>query len=85
MILSDLIGFVRDRQIVCLNDVATHFDVEADAARGMLELLVAKGRIAQVTLDDRADQSTVCGGCSGCCGGTPPVIGPMYAIAPSRS
>ena len=81
MILSDLIGYVRERQVVCLEDVATHFDVEAEAARGMLDLLVAKGRVSEIAMGEEGDQSAVCGGCSGCCGGSPRAIGPMYAIA----
>ena len=85
MILSDLIGYVRERQVVCLEDVATHFDVEAEAVRGMLDLLVAKGRISEIPLADEGDQAAACSGCSGCYGGSPIKVGPMYAIAPSRN
>jgi len=47
MILSDLKRYVKSNQRVSLNDIANHFDIEPDAARGMLEFWVKKGKINQ--------------------------------------
>ena len=36
MILSDLRGYLQQQHRVALKDLANHFDMDADALRGML-------------------------------------------------
>jgi hypothetical protein len=62
LILSDLKHYLSRRPAASLADVATHFDMQPEAARGMLELLIAKGRV------ERMDASR-CGGCTLCAPG----------------
>ena len=47
MILSEVKQYIRQRQRVSLTDIANHFDVEADALRGMLDFWINKGKIQQ--------------------------------------
>ena len=54
MILSELKNYVKARGQVSLADAALHFDVEPDAARGMLEFWVSKGRMRRI------EQSVAC-------------------------
>ncbi len=45
MILSQLKDYLRERGQATLLDVALHFGIDPDTARGMLEIWVRKGRI----------------------------------------
>ncbi|MCP4470372.1 MAG: sugar metabolism transcriptional regulator [Gammaproteobacteria bacterium] len=45
MILRDLKNYVKSHRQVSLKDVALHFDVEPEAARGMLEFWIKNGKI----------------------------------------
>lgn len=45
MILSDIRRYMADRGQATLADVALHFDIMPDAARGMLDVLVSKGTL----------------------------------------
>ena len=45
MILSELRSYLQDNRRVTLNDLVLHFDVEADALRGMLTKWISKGRV----------------------------------------
>ena len=45
MILSELKNYIKKRREVSLNDIALHFDIAPDAARGMLELWISKGKV----------------------------------------
>ncbi len=60
MLLSQLSAYFARHKRVCLADLAAHFDVQPEALQGMLELLVAKGRIKRV------ETPFNCGGCSKC-------------------
>lgn len=44
MILSEVRDYLRTRGQVSLSDVALHFDVTPDVARGMLDVWVRKGK-----------------------------------------
>ena len=57
MILSEIRDYIRTRQQATLRDVALHFDIDHDVARGMLEFWVKKNRI----------RKTVSSACSGSC------------------
>lgn len=45
MILSDIRRYLEQRGQATLADIATHFDADPDAVRGMLELWMRKGKI----------------------------------------
>ena len=45
MILSDIRNYVQDRGQSSLADIALHFDIEPEAARGMLDIWIRKGKL----------------------------------------
>ncbi|WGS88272.1 FeoC-like transcriptional regulator [Methylomonas sp. UP202] len=45
MILSDLRGYLQQRQRATLNDMVLHFHMDADALRGMLGKWISKGKV----------------------------------------
>lgn len=45
MILSELRSYLQDKRRVTLNDLVLHFDVEANALRGMLGKWISKGKV----------------------------------------
>jgi Mn-dependent DtxR family transcriptional regulator len=59
MILSDLRSYLKQQHRVALADLINHFNIDADALRGMLNKWISKGYVRVVPL-----QSS-CG--TGCC------------------
>jgi len=59
MILSDVRDYLKQQQRISLQELANHFDIEADALRGMLAKWIAKGKVKQV------DMGAACG--TTCC------------------
>jgi hypothetical protein len=59
MILSEVRDYLRVHRRAALADMALHFRTDPDALRGMLNKLVAKGRV------EKLPAGTACGG--GCC------------------
>lgn len=49
MILADLRQYLQERRQVSLNDLAIHFNIDADALRGMLGKWISKGKVRQVS------------------------------------
>jgi putative ferrous iron transport protein C len=47
MILSDLRAYLKERQRVTLQDLMLHFDCDAQALRGMLQILLTKGYVSK--------------------------------------
>lgn len=45
MILSDLRSYLQDKRRVTLNDLVLHFQVDANALRGMLAKWISKGKV----------------------------------------
>jgi predicted ArsR family transcriptional regulator len=60
MILSDLKHYLAQHGQVTLRDIATHFDVEPDAMRGMLSPWMHKGKVRKVP------PRPMCAGCCQC-------------------
>ena len=58
--LLDIKRYLMERQRVSLQDLALHFDTDADAMRGMLAAWVRKGKISKC-------DAVACGGCSSSC------------------
>lgn len=59
MILSDLRAYLRAHHRVALADLIVHFDIDADALRGMLDKWISKGKVRKLPL------SASCG--TSCC------------------
>lgn len=49
MILSEISHYIEQRGQATLAEIALHFDADADAVRGMLEIWVHKGKIYRQT------------------------------------
>lgn len=58
MILRELDDYLQRHRRATLGDIALHFDLPAEAVRGMLDLWIRKGRIRQ--LDAAATCNTSC-------------------------
>lgn len=61
MILSELRDYLKQQHRLSLLDMANHFDIEADALRGMLSKWVSKGKVKR--LDVGANCGTSCCKC----------------------
>ncbi len=48
MILQQIRHYLEQHQQASLRDIAVHFDLDPEVARGMLEFWVSKGRIRHV-------------------------------------
>ncbi|MEN9597275.1 MAG: hypothetical protein RL236_1709 [Pseudomonadota bacterium] len=59
MILSELRTYLKDRKSVALRDLILHFDTDADALRGMLQVLIVKNYV------QKASAKEACG--TSCC------------------
>ncbi len=57
MILSELKHYLQQRQRVSLNDLVIHFNVEADALRGMLGKWISKGKVKKLPLNSSCGTS----------------------------
>jgi len=58
MILSDIREYFLKQKIASLQDISSHFKVEPDAMRGMLDHWIRKEKVKKVSLDVS---------CAGCC------------------
>lgn len=45
MILAEVRDYLKERGQCTLSDIALHFDCDADAVRGMLDVWIRKGKI----------------------------------------
>jgi len=61
MILSDLRDFLKQQRRVALRDLANHFDMDADALRGMLGKWIHKGNVRKLSLESNC--GTTCCKC----------------------
>lgn len=60
MLLTDVKAYLAQRGRASLDDLATHFTMDAEAMRGLMETWIAKGRARRVS-----DQLP-CGSCGKC-------------------
>ncbi|MDJ0832442.1 MAG: FeoC-like transcriptional regulator [Gammaproteobacteria bacterium] len=60
MILTEIKRYVQNRKQVSVQDVARHFDMEADAARGMLGFWVNKGKLKKSVLASTCANQCAC-------------------------
>jgi putative ferrous iron transport protein C len=78
MILAEVRDYLAARGRAPLTDLATRFDVDAEAARAMLDHLIRKGRVRRIDAG-----SATCGGCCGCADNLPEVY-EWVDVAPPR-
>ena len=49
MILADIRDYLKQRGQCTLQDIALHFDTDADAVRGMLDVWIRKGKVEKLS------------------------------------
>ncbi len=69
MILSELRNYLKEHKRVTLNDLVLHFDIEADALRGMLEKWIKKGKLQRIPVNS---------GCGSSCHKCDPALTELY-------
>ena len=69
MVLSELKRYLQARKRVTLNDLVIHFDVDAEALRGMLAKWISKGKVRQLPVD---------GACGTSCCKCDPALSELY-------
>jgi hypothetical protein len=69
MILSELRSYIKEKKRVTLNELVIHFNVEADALRGMISKWMSKGKIRQLPVGD---------GCGSTCSKCDPTLTEFY-------
>ena len=57
MILSDLRSYLKQQHRVALKDLVNHFDMDADALRGMLGKWISKGNVRQMSKESSCGTS----------------------------
>ncbi|MGR9072932.1 MAG: FeoC-like transcriptional regulator [Gammaproteobacteria bacterium] len=57
MILSELKIYLMQKRKVALLDMMNHFDMEADALRGMLKKWIGKGKVRLLTAESACGTS----------------------------
>ncbi len=61
MILSEVRDYLKQRGQCTLSDIALHFDTDADAVRGMMDVWIRKGKV------ERRSATASCGtSCQSC-------------------
>ncbi len=57
MILSELRSYLKQQRRVALRDLVNHFDMDADALRGMLGKWISKGNVRKMPLESSCGTS----------------------------
>jgi putative ferrous iron transport protein C len=57
MILSDLRSYLKQQRRIALADLVIHFNMDADALRGMLDKWVRKGSVRKLPLESSCGTS----------------------------
>jgi len=57
VILSDLRGYLIQQRRVALADLVVHFNMDADALRGMLGKWISKGKVRKLSADSACGTS----------------------------
>ncbi len=60
MILTEVKAFVRSRGPVSLSEVALHFDVDLETARGWLDFWQRKGQLRRVAAEESCGSGCSC-------------------------
>ena len=62
MILAEIRDYLKQRGLCTLSDIALHFDSDADAVRGMLDVWIRKGKVEKRLATDSC--GTRCQSCA---------------------
>ncbi len=57
MILSDLRNYLKNQHRVVMIDLVNHFDMDAEAVRGMLGKWISKGKVRKLSSDSSCGSS----------------------------
>ena len=57
MILSELRAYLKQKKRVSLNELVIHFNMDADALRGMLGKWISKGKVRQLPVNSACGTS----------------------------
>ena len=57
MILANIRDYLKQRGQCTLSDIALHFDTDADAVRGMLDVWIRKGKVKKSSATDSCGTS----------------------------
>ncbi len=57
MILANIRDYLKQRGQCTLSDIALHFDADADAVRGMLDVWIRKGKVTKRSATDSCGTS----------------------------
>lgn len=57
MILANIRDYLKQRGQCTLSDIALHFDTDADAVRGMLDVWIRKGKVEKSSATDSCGTS----------------------------
>ena len=76
MILSQIRDYLKQRGQCTLSDIALHFDTDADAVRGMLDIWIRKGKV------EKRSATASCG--SSCQSCDPAATEVYYWVEPSK-
>jgi hypothetical protein len=57
MILSELRRYLKQQKTVTLHDLVIHFNIDADALRGMLSKWMSKGKVRQLPVNSACGTS----------------------------
>ena len=57
MILANIRDYLKQRGQCTLSDIALHFDTDADAVRGMLDVWIRKGKVKRRSATDSCGTS----------------------------
>ena len=57
MILSEVRNYLKQRGQCTLSDIALHFDTDANAVRGMLDIWIKKGKVTRHTATESCGTS----------------------------
>ncbi|WP_305907522.1 FeoC-like transcriptional regulator [Methylomarinum sp. Ch1-1] len=57
MILSELKSYLKQHHRVSLSDLVIHFNIDANALRGMLEKWISKGKVRRLPLNSSCGTS----------------------------
>ena len=76
MILSQIRDYLKQRGQCTLSDIALHFDTDADAIRGMLDVWIKKGKI---------EKRSATGSCGSSCQSCDPASTEVYIWCESKT
>ena len=76
MILSQVRDYLKQRSQCTLSDIALHFDTDANAVRGMLEVWIKKGKV---------EKSSATASCGTSCQSCDPATTEVYTWCESKA